>query len=117
MTDITRWAEDSFCYITTKGRVTGNAHEIEIWFVIHDDALHVISGGTTSDWVKNLRADPEAKIRVRTETIEATATFITDPTTRETPAKLLAAKYQNWKEGDPLSNWAQTGQVITFTPK
>jgi hypothetical protein len=26
-------AKEDFCYVTTKGRVSGRPHEIEIWFV------------------------------------------------------------------------------------
>ena len=116
--DITRWAEDSFCYVTTRGRTTGRPHEIEIWFGVVDGNLYLISGGgERSDWVKNLRADSTAQVRVRTETIEATARFVTDPTERDRAAKHLAAKYQGWEEGEELSEWATNGLVIALAQR
>ena len=52
-------AEDDFCYLTTRGRVTGEPHEIEIWFAIHGDTLYLLAGaGDRSDWVRNLRGRP-----------------------------------------------------------
>ena len=30
-------ADDDFCYLTTTGRVTGEPHEIEIWFAVDGD--------------------------------------------------------------------------------
>ena len=32
------------CYLTTIGRRTGKAHEIEIWFGVLDGTLYLISG-------------------------------------------------------------------------
>ena len=31
-------AGESYCYLTTRGRVTGQPHTIEIWFGMPDDA-------------------------------------------------------------------------------
>jgi hypothetical protein len=46
---------EDYCYLTTKGRVSGRPHEIEIWFGVHGNTLYLLSGGgEESDWVKNL---------------------------------------------------------------
>ena len=34
-----------YCYLTTVGRVSGDAHEIEIWFALNDGILYLLSGG------------------------------------------------------------------------
>ena len=44
---------EEYSYLTTTGRVTGNPHEIEIWFGLNDTTLYLMSGGMDkSDWMK-----------------------------------------------------------------
>ena len=38
-------AQEEYCYLTTTGRVSGNPHEIEIWFGMKDNTLYLLSGG------------------------------------------------------------------------
>src|ERR671920_81740 len=67
MPDLGALADESFCYLTTTGRVTGRPHEIEIWFALVPEtlALYMLSGGgDRSDWVKNLRRNPEVTVRI-----------------------------------------------------
>ncbi len=57
--------DESFCYLTTRGQVTGTPHEIEIWFAGRDDTIYLLSGGgERADWVKNMRADPTVTVRI-----------------------------------------------------
>ena len=59
-------ATESFCYLTTVGRVTGRPHEIEIWFGLAGATLYMLaSGRERSDWVKNLRRTPRVVVRIR----------------------------------------------------
>ena len=111
-----RWAGESFCYITTTGRRTGNPHTIEIWFGVSDGMVYVLSGGgTRSDWFKNLVANPRVLIHAGGDPDRpAEATVVEDPEEDDMARRLLAAKYQGWREGQPLSNWAQTAVPVRF---
>ena len=108
------WAAEEFGYLTTSGRRSGRSHEVEIWFAVHDDRLFLIAGGgDRSDWVRNLRARPGVGFRVRAESRPARARVLDDP---HHPARtVLAAKYQGWAEGRPLSGWAATGLLVELT--
>ncbi|MGH8912964.1 MAG: nitroreductase/quinone reductase family protein, partial [Acidimicrobiia bacterium] len=59
-------ARQRLCYLTTTGRITGNPHEIEIWFAQGEgDRIYMLSGGgRNSDWVLNLIADPAVTVRI-----------------------------------------------------
>jgi deazaflavin-dependent oxidoreductase (nitroreductase family) len=75
-----------YCYLTTVGRVSGDAHEIEIWFALHDGFLYLLSGGLDgSDWVKNLRANADVTVRLGAET--------------------RAARARAWSPGPTRTNW------------
>ncbi len=109
-------ADQSFCYVTTTGRRSGRPHTIEIWFGIHDGTLYVLSGGTRSDWLLNLKVNPAVSIRIGRsgEFRPATARVVGDPDEDSDARRLLAAKYQGWVEGRPLSTWASTAIPVAF---
>ena len=46
--DLSPFANEQYCYLTTRGRNTGKPHEIEIWFCVHEGALYLLSGGMDS---------------------------------------------------------------------
>jgi len=63
--------------LTTTGRRTGVAREIEIWFTRHEDAYYVIAEfGERAQWVQNLMRDARVTVRVDTERFSATARIV-----------------------------------------
>lgn len=74
---------DDDCYLTTRGRITGQPHEIEIWFALDGTTLYLLAGaGTASDWVRNLQADSAVTVRLGDTTYAAHARVV-DPNTDE----------------------------------
>jgi len=98
--------DDDFCYLTTRGRVTGAAHEIEIWFARAGATLYLMSGGgDRSDWVRNLRADPAVTVRLRDVTFAATARVVEAGTDEDERARsLVTDKFQPRYDGS-LDGW------------
>lgn len=106
---LSKLAAKEFCYVTTTGRVTGKPHEIEIWFGVEGRTLYLLSGGADrSDWVKNMRAHPQVTVRIAKHTFGGTARVVNDEREDALARRLLAAKYQGWREGRSLSDWART---------
>ncbi|CAN5501677.1 hypothetical protein BH10ACT2_BH10ACT2_10300 [soil metagenome] len=82
------------CYVTTKGRRTGNPHEVEIWFGVFDDTLYLISGnGPKADWFRNALANPEVAVRIESDTRVGSAYLVTDETERRSVGELMGKKY------------------------
>ena len=107
-------AGEEYAYLTTRGRRSGRPHTIEIWFALVGTTAWMISGGgTSSDWVANLLADPAVTVRIGDRTFAGRAR--TDPGDSGEAAvarRLLAARYQGWEEGRPLSDWATSGLAV-----
>ena len=98
VTDLRALAGEDFCYLTTTGRVTGRPHEIEIWFALVPErrALYVLSGGgDRSDWVKNLRRNPEVTVRVADGRFAGLAREARDAEEDELARRLLVEKYES----------------------
>ena len=107
-------AKEEYCYLTTTGRVSGRPHEIEIWFGVQNNSLYLLSGGETSDWVKNLRKNPSVSVRIANHTFTGTARVVQDQEEERTARYLLAEKYQEWEEGKTLSQWARTALPVAI---
>ena len=100
-------AGDAVCHLQTTGRSSGRPRTIEIWFATDGARLYLLAGGRHgAHWVRNLIADPRVRVRIGGRTLEGTAR-VSEGTERESLARrLLAAKYQGWRDGAPLSSWA-----------
>ena len=110
-------SDESFCYVTTRGRVTGRPHEIEIWYVVHDGALYLMAGGGESaDWVKNMRAESAVRVRLAGSEFDASAEVAPSGVDEDLIRRAMAAKYQGWEEGADLSEWALTALVVRLSP-
>lgn len=94
MSWLTAHADVENCYVTTKGRRTGNPHELEIWFGVVDDTLYLISGtGPNADWYRNALADTEVTVRIKSDTRAGAARAVTDEAERRSVGELMGAKY------------------------
>ncbi|MBW3594360.1 MAG: nitroreductase family deazaflavin-dependent oxidoreductase [Actinobacteria bacterium] len=111
------WATESFCYVTTTGRRSGTPHTIEIWFGLAGDSMYLLAEGKErADWVRNMRADPDVTVKVRDVTFPAKARFVDDADEEEAVRRTMAAKYQDWTEGTPMSDWARSALLIALDP-
>jgi deazaflavin-dependent oxidoreductase (nitroreductase family) len=107
---------ESFCYLTTTGRKSGEPREIEIWFGASDNAktLYLMAGGREkSHWVRNLDKTPAARLRVGAETFDVIARRVGDPGEEALARKLLLEKYAPTSNND-LSDWGRTALPIAL---
>jgi deazaflavin-dependent oxidoreductase (nitroreductase family) len=104
---------EQFAYLTTTGRISGRPHRIEIWFAVDAGRVYLLSeGGEQSDWVKNLRQTPDVLIRIGAVTFTGRAHV---PVVRDDDLlarRLLVTKYEGWRAGEPLSDWARTATPV-----
>ena len=112
---MTRWQDEDFAYVTTIGRRTGRPHQIEIWFGADAETIYLLSGGgDRSDWFRNLQARSSVSVRIGDHDWQATARVVQDRDEDLRARRLLAAKYQGWKEGRPMSRWATTSLPVAI---
>ena len=112
VSDLTAVAAEQFCYLTTTGRKTGSAHEIEIWFALADATLYLLHGsGMSSDSVRNLLAEPRVTVRIADRAFEGMARVVSAPAEDQAARRLLLQKYEPSYSGD-LSEWGQTALPV-----
>jgi deazaflavin-dependent oxidoreductase (nitroreductase family) len=114
MSGLVEAVDDDFCYLTTRGRVTGRPHEIEIWFALDGRTLYLLSGGgDRSDWVRNLRAEPAVTVRLRNTTHAATARVVEAGNESERGRGLVFEKYQPRYSGS-LERWRRESLLVAI---
>ena len=104
---------EDFCYLTTTGRVTGGPHEVEMWFGLGPEGrtLYMLAGeGDDSDWVKNLRRDPEVSLRIADELFDGRARIVENPEEDDLARRLLVEKYE--RNPGSLANWRRTALPV-----
>ncbi len=92
---------EQYLYLTTQGRKSGLPREIEIWFTHRDGRFYLVAEYPNSNWVQNLRADSEARVRVAGQRFAVHARFVapdTEPELHRAIAALSRGKY-GWGEG------------------
>jgi deazaflavin-dependent oxidoreductase (nitroreductase family) len=106
---------EEFCYLTTRGRRTGRPHTIEIWFASLGTSLYLISGGEDrSDWVRNLGADPAARVRVGDAEFAVRARVpLVEPDERRQAVRLLHDKYRSELYGS-LETWQERAFIVAL---
>jgi deazaflavin-dependent oxidoreductase (nitroreductase family) len=105
---------DDYCYLTTRGRVTGDEHEIEIWYVREGAVVYMLAGaGDASDWVRNLQADPAARLRVDDVTYRAAGRVVTDPDEDRHARTMVFEKYQPRNQGE-LVTWRERALPVAI---
>ena len=107
-------------YLTTAGRVTGRAHEIEIWFAVEPESagrtIYLLAGGRErSDWVKNVGRNPAAQFRAGGTTYRGSARIVgpDDPVDGRS-REVVATKYGERSAAGDLSSWARTSLPVVI---
>jgi deazaflavin-dependent oxidoreductase (nitroreductase family) len=114
---LSQLANEDYCYLTTLGRVTGNPHEIEIWFGSQNNSIYLMAGDHGSDWVKNLLKNPAARVRIADETFTGTARIVKNEPEEMAARNLLADKYKEREADGSLSEWARTALPVAIDLK
>jgi len=103
-----RLARLSVCDLETIGRVSGMPRVVELWFAAVGDRVYFLSGGRdAAAWVRNIAASPAVRVRLGGRWFHGRGAWIEDPADDVVARRLLDGKYQGWREGAPLSQWAR----------
>ena len=105
------------CDLETIGRVSGRKHVVEIWFAADPDRdrLYMLAGDRDgADWVRNVRRDGRVRVKFERTWLTGRAAVIEGAADEPLCRRLLAAKYQGWREGRPLGSWARDSLPVAI---
>jgi deazaflavin-dependent oxidoreductase (nitroreductase family) len=107
-------SQQPYVWLTTVGRRTGEPRTVELWFLLEATSVYFLAGGGEgASWVRNSRAKPEVRVRLGGGTYRGRArTPVPGSDEDQRVRRGIAAKYQAWTEGHPLSRWAATSWCL-----
>ena len=112
--DLRQFADADYCYLTTMGRVSGEAHTIEIWFALSEKTLYLLSGGREkSDWIKNVQHTPDVQVKINETQFVGKARLVTAPEEDALARRLVLAKYTP-RDSDDLTEWSHTSLPLAI---
>jgi len=104
-----------FCYLTTTGRITGNPHRIEIWFVMADQTVFLMAGDRDrSDWVRNVMISPDVVLEIGDRKRSTRARVVDEGTDEDAAARRLMLEKYGDRDGGDLSTWGRTSLVVAI---
>jgi deazaflavin-dependent oxidoreductase (nitroreductase family) len=110
--DLQKVADADVCSLTTRGRVSGRSHTIEIWFAIHGHILYVLSGAREqADWVKNILHFPAVQVKIKGTLFSGQARLVSEPEEDGLARTLLYDKYTP-RSGDDLRDWSRSALPV-----
>ena len=91
----------TFLYLTTRGRRSGLLREIEIWFTEHAGRYYLIAEYPTANWVQNIRAHHDVRVRIGDEEFAGHARVVAPDTEPEldTQVQKLSREKYGWGDG------------------
>lgn len=100
--------QQPYAWLTTTGRRSGLLRTVELWFVLDDRTVYFLAGGgERADWVRNADVDASVSVRLGSNDYPGLSRRPVPGSDEEGIARRrMAAKYQGWREGRPLSSWA-----------
>lgn len=94
-----------FIYVTTTGRKTGLAREIEIWFVERAGKFYILAEHFyQANWVRNIQNNSRVQVRLGDKTFSATARVLDEQRDAEAwqMSQHLSVEKYGWGEGLPV---------------
>ena len=106
-------AADQYCYLTTRGRVSGKPREIEIWFALIGRTVYLLAGGgDKANWVRNLREEPRAVVQIGDRAFAARGREPRPGAESDEARRALFAKYSTPRS--ELSRWREHGLLVAL---
>ena len=97
--------DQQFLYLTTIGRKTGLARQIEIWFVELDGRVYILAEhGYKAQWVKNVLDNPRVTVRIGDHNWIGAARVLDPEKAAEVylKARELSREKYGWGDGLPV---------------
>ena len=95
--------EHEYLYLTTRGRKTGRARQIEIWFTRRGRGYYLVAEhGLRAHWVQNLLVEPRVRWRVGTARLGGRARVVRTQTAPGLVRDIQARSKRKYGWGDGL---------------
>jgi deazaflavin-dependent oxidoreductase (nitroreductase family) len=107
-------ADASVCILETVGRTSGQPRRLEIWFAAVGPTVYLLAGGRDrAHWVRNLRANSSARLRIGSRWIAGRARELDGGPEDLRARDAVATKYRLTRGGS-YEGWLRTSLAVAI---
>jgi deazaflavin-dependent oxidoreductase (nitroreductase family) len=81
------------CKLTARGRKSGEPRTVTIWFALGDGKVFLTGGAKESNWVRNLRANADAVVKIGNTRLRGRARVVDDPGEADSVRQRFVRRY------------------------
>lgn len=98
--------------LTTKGRRTGKAHTVELWYAILGEKIYLSHEGEYSDWMRNIQKDSQVKFKIGNYQFIGKARIVMDKKDFDIGKHALYLKYYGKASNDVIDDWFSESNIV-----
>jgi len=113
--DLKKVASQKFIHLTTKGRKSGNAHTVELWFAVRNGRVYLSHEGKETDWMRNIERNGQVSFEIGGKNFSGKARCLEDGTDEAWTGKVaLYEKYYGKATGDVIEDWVSLSKLLVI---
>jgi len=115
--DLVRIANEKLIHVTTRGRVTGRPHKVELWFAASHGKVYLSHEGEDTDWMRNIRRNSEVSFEIGGTTFTGRARILMSESENAWEGKIaLYEKYYGKASKETVEDWFSLSKLILIDP-
>lgn len=113
--DLKKVASRKFIHLTTKGRRSGKAHTVELWFAVGNGKVYLSHEGEETDWMKNIKKNGQVTFEIGGKNFNGNARHLGDGTDEAWTGKsTLYEKYYNKAAKEVIEDWFSLSKLLVI---
>ena len=111
--DLQKAGSQKLIHITTRGRMSGKLHTVELWFAVGNGKVYLSHEGEETDWMKNIKKNSQVSFEIGGKNFNGSARHLEDRTDEAWTGKLaLYEKYYGKATKEIIEDWFSLSRLL-----
>jgi hypothetical protein len=107
-------SHEKFIYLSTRGRITGKTHTVELWFAWRNGKIFLSHEGKATDWMKNIQKNPSVNFKIGDKSFSGQGRIFASGPEFEEGKLALYEKYYGKASKKKIDDWFSLSKVIAI---
>ena len=113
--DLGKVAAQKFIHLTTRGRKSGNAHTVELWFAVRNGRVYLSHEGKETDWIKNIKRNGQVSFEIGGKNFSGRVRYLEHGTDDAWTGKVvLYEKYYGKATREVIQDWFSLSRLLVI---
>ena len=113
--DLSRVASRRLIHLTTRGRKTGGAQTVDLWFAVGNGSVYLSHEGDETDWMKNIKKNGTIIFEIGGKNFTGIARYVEDDAEEAWAGKVaLYEKYYGKASKEVIEDWFSLSRLLVI---